>query len=317
MLISIIIPSYNVAKYIKRTLDSVLIQDGIDIEVIVINDGSTDNTFEVISSYSDKFINFKLIDQDNSGVSRARNKGLLNASGEFILFLDGDDFIELGLLNFLRDRISNEDYDTYVWNFDKVDENGLYIEKGPLDKCLGKRYSDPIDLFFQDNLVFWTGCVLYNKSIIVENELFFDHRFRYAEDQNFTIKYLSFSKRIKFDLKIYTHYLQRQGSAVNNPIKKNIRDNIRSFNSLKHQLTNTKIIQLIKFRKIPQNILTVLAYYASVKDRAHFNSLSKRNIIKKYLIYFILHNLLMYKTVIKALICIFAPNMFYKIYEKK
>lgn len=92
-LVSIIIPVYNGEKYIESALNSCISQTYLDIEVLVINDGSTDNTEQIVRSYQKKYNNIILINQQNRGVSAARNRGLENASGEWITFLDADDEI--------------------------------------------------------------------------------------------------------------------------------------------------------------------------------------------------------------------------------
>lgn len=88
---SIIIPAYNAQSYIERAIESALRQTYDDIEIIIINDGSTDKTSEIIEEYSQKHTNIKVISTDNGGVSRARNIGIDNSSGEYIVFLDADD----------------------------------------------------------------------------------------------------------------------------------------------------------------------------------------------------------------------------------
>ena len=88
---SIIIPAYNAQSYIERAIESALRQTYDDIEIIIINDGSTDKTGEIIEEYSQKHTNIKVISTDNGGVSRARNIGIDNSSGEYIVFLDADD----------------------------------------------------------------------------------------------------------------------------------------------------------------------------------------------------------------------------------
>src|SRR5690606_37664414 len=91
--ISFIIPCYNAAKFLKETLDPLLELDQDSIEVIIVNDGSTDQTLEIAQSYKEKIKNFSILDQDNQGVSAARNNGLKEASGKYIQFLDSDDMI--------------------------------------------------------------------------------------------------------------------------------------------------------------------------------------------------------------------------------
>ena len=99
---SIIIPVYNVEEYVKKCLDSVFSQSFNDFEVIVVNDGSTDNSLEIVKDY-----NVKILNQKNKGLSEARNNGLKMATGEYILFLDSDDYICKDLLKNLNDSVDN------------------------------------------------------------------------------------------------------------------------------------------------------------------------------------------------------------------
>ena len=99
---SIIVPVYNTEKYLKRCLDSIKSQSFKDYEVIIVNDGSTDNSSDTISKYP-----YKVINQENQGLSMARNNGVKEASGEYLIFLDSDDYIEKNLLKEINNSLSN------------------------------------------------------------------------------------------------------------------------------------------------------------------------------------------------------------------
>ena len=106
--ISIIIPAYNIENYISATLDSVLAQSYKNIEVIVVNDGSTDKTGEIIDSYAEKDSRIKAIHKENGGVSSARIAGINASSGEWIGFVDGDDFVEQEMFeHLLKNALDN------------------------------------------------------------------------------------------------------------------------------------------------------------------------------------------------------------------
>ena len=96
--ISIIIPVYNVADYLREALDSVINQTYANWEAICVNDGSTDNSLEILKEYAQKDSRFIIIDQENAGVSKARNVALDNATGEYIMFLDSDDYFKRNAL---------------------------------------------------------------------------------------------------------------------------------------------------------------------------------------------------------------------------
>ena len=98
MKVSVIIPVYNVEKYLEECLDSVVNQTLKEIEIICINDGSIDNSVKILEKYRDKYSNIKVINQKNLGVGRARNVGVKLAKGEYIFFLDSDDYIEVDAL---------------------------------------------------------------------------------------------------------------------------------------------------------------------------------------------------------------------------
>lgn len=107
MLFSIIIPTFNAAKNIRKCLDSILNQTFSDFEVLVINDGSTDETENILEEYSSKFSNIRVFNFSNSGVGISRRRGISLAQGEYLIFVDSDDSINSGLLYELYDTISS------------------------------------------------------------------------------------------------------------------------------------------------------------------------------------------------------------------
>lgn len=108
-MISFIIPAYNVERYIIRTLVSVMHQQEDDYEIIIIDDGSTDNTYSVVQEFinDDNRHRIKLINQTNSGVCSARNRGLAVASGEYVIFLDADDYVAMNFIEVIKDSFFN------------------------------------------------------------------------------------------------------------------------------------------------------------------------------------------------------------------
>ena len=132
--ISVIVPVYNTEKYIEKCLDSIISQDMKDIEVIVVNDGSTDNSEEIIKKYVEQYPDkVKLYTQVNGGLSSARNYGISKATGKYLCFVDSDDYIAKNLFDEL-DTFISDDVDLIKYKCIKVDENGEQIEKvnGPV-----------------------------------------------------------------------------------------------------------------------------------------------------------------------------------------
>lgn len=163
---SIIIPVYNVEKYIKKCLDSVFNQTYKDYEVIVVNDGTKDNSMDIVKDYDVIVVN-----QKNQGLSAARNNGLKKAKGEYILFLDSDDYIENDLLKELDKSISN-----------KPDVVRFQIQEV---------YEDKINKFEEESFENKDGVEAFSiisKYHFVENAWTYLYRKKYLQDNNFTFK---------------------------------------------------------------------------------------------------------------------------------
>jgi glycosyltransferase involved in cell wall biosynthesis len=120
--ISFVIPAYNVGKYLEECLDSCLNQLTC-VEVVCVNDGSTDNSGDIIKSYAQRFANIKELHQPNCGVSVARNNGIKNASGDYIMFLDGDDFIRPESVHIITEYMDKSGDDVVFFDYIRINEN--------------------------------------------------------------------------------------------------------------------------------------------------------------------------------------------------
>ncbi|MBE6024850.1 MAG: glycosyltransferase [Cellulosilyticum sp.] len=122
-LISVIVPTYNVEKYISKCLDSIISQTYENIEIIVVNDGSTDNSLSIVEEYEKKDARIKVFSQKNQGLSAARNTGIDNSKGEYLLFIDSDDYIETNMIEVLENNIRENNADISICDFSWIDEN--------------------------------------------------------------------------------------------------------------------------------------------------------------------------------------------------
>ena len=109
--ISVVVPVFNSEKYLEKCIDSIINQTYKNIEIILINDGSSDKSEEICNSYLKTYKNIKLINQSNSGVSVARNNGLKSSTGDYVLFVDSDDWLEKDMLEIMVKEIDNFDID--------------------------------------------------------------------------------------------------------------------------------------------------------------------------------------------------------------
>lgn len=133
--LSVIIPVYNVEKYLPHCLESVLIQADNNIEVIAINDGSTDKSPEILNRYAIQYPILRIINQPNQGVSAARQKGITVAHGKYILFLDADDFLEASSLNILYKKAIETDADMVLmdyYTYNPDNQKKIYIQQTPI-----------------------------------------------------------------------------------------------------------------------------------------------------------------------------------------
>lgn len=127
--VSIIVPVFNCESYLEKCLDSILNQTYKNLEIIVINDGSTDNSGRIIRKYADNNTNILPLDQKNSGVSAARNRGIEKASGEYLLFVDGDDYLGLEYVKSLVDAAQENASGLVICGCTMVDQEGKIIQK--------------------------------------------------------------------------------------------------------------------------------------------------------------------------------------------
>lgn len=195
VLLSIIIPMYNAEAYIESTLSSAL--DGVDnrVEIIVVDDGGNDNSFSICENYDDPRVH--LYRQENSGAPAARNKGLLEARGEYVLFFDADDFFETGAVNRILFEISESRHDCYVGNFYRFDGKSSVLEYKDLHwmKSLYSYY------MFTPS----PNSKVFRRSILRENNLRFEN-IRLAQDLNFYMKFLGVSQDVKVIEYPFFHY---------------------------------------------------------------------------------------------------------------
>lgn len=210
MKISVIIPLYNVEQYVSRCLESIINQTYKNLEILVIDDGSTDNSLQVAKSFELKDDRVKVISHLNGGVSKARNKGLEIATGDFIAFVDSDDYLKLNMYETLIENIG--DADLIVCGYSsKIDSDiNESSKKNKKTILLGEQC---VDYLFQMQdadssvkaVVIWNK--LYKKTVF--NTLRYNLRYKRAEDEEIIFKILlECSKMVVINDQLY-HYYQR------------------------------------------------------------------------------------------------------------
>lgn len=204
--VSVIVPIYNVEKYLSKCLNSLVNQTLDDIEIILVNDGSTDNSGKIAKEYKDKYTE-KIIylEKENGGLSDARNFGIPYAKGEYIAFLDSDDYIEEEAYEKMYEKAKKEDADyiecDFIWE---------YPNKQIIDKRI--EYTDKKDMLTKVRVVAWNK--LIKRELIINNNIRFPKGLRY-EDIEFTYKLIPLLKKVLYIDKPFVHYVQRKNSIAN------------------------------------------------------------------------------------------------------
>ena len=190
--VSVIIPVYNTIKYLPKCLDSVINQNYQNIEIILVDDGSSDGSEKICDDYEKKDSRVIVFHQENGGVSLARNNGIKKASGEYICFIDADDFVHSDYIKTLVDNLNENTLS--ICQIEKFQEN-VNI---PINGNTGKKILDKdhfIDLCNM-SLLNTPCCKLYNKNIIEKNKVFFDTKISLGEDLLFNLNYLKYIDKI-------------------------------------------------------------------------------------------------------------------------
>lgn len=218
--LSIIIPAYNVEDYIERTLSSVLSQNSGNIEILVINDGSTDRTEQVVRKAIEQSgaYNVTLHSKTNGGVSSARNFGLERSTGEYVYFLDGDDYLADHFIISILDLIGRHKPQVLHWQYDLVDEAGITISRFPykIETVSGRTGLETLNaILLERSTRIWTGSVAYRRELLMEHSLSYTDGCVVGEDLEFIFMALSYAQSVLFTDTVKTYYVQRSSSVIN------------------------------------------------------------------------------------------------------
>ena len=220
-LVSIIIPAYNTAPYIHRALESSLRQTYQNIEAIVVNDGSTDDTLKVAQEYAARDERVRVFTQENAGVSAARNYGIREARGEYITMLDSDDWLEDDAVEALLDAQMNYPGKLPVGGIYNINVNGKDLVRTVRSKTPSKAMNieDSIYSLFAFTLAN-APAKLFKTEIIRTNNLKYSSYYHYGEDRIFLFSYLQKTNGIALVGKPVINVLLRDGSAIHIPYDK-------------------------------------------------------------------------------------------------
>lgn len=219
--VSILVPIFNVEKYLKDCLNSLINQTLKDIEIICINDGSTDNSLEIINEYAQKDNRIKVINKSNSGYGDSMNKGLEIATGEYIGIVESDDFVKDTMFEELCNLAFSNNLDIVKSDFYYyITKNNVSRQAGKIKKNINKVFSAKDDLSILKLMpTIWSA--IYRRKFLEENNIKFLPTFGASyQDTSFAFKALVSAQRIMFTNKAYLYYRQdNENSSVKSKSK--------------------------------------------------------------------------------------------------
>ena len=314
--LSIIVPVYNTEKHLKKCFDSIINQNNSEIEVVVINDGSTDNSEVIIKEYTEQYKDvFKYYKKDNSGVADTRNFGIEKATGEYIMFLDSDDYIDKKLYDNIKKYI-DENVELIKYKMQRVDENDKILEIVPgatFDKITGeegfnKLYGTDVlldspcvyvikkDIFTRDNLKFKVGTehedfglipfvIVLAKSMVSTNF----YGYYYVQSKGSLMRNENYQKTIKRVYDALGHYDNAKEYSQEINISKLTHDNIMIY------YTNAVILKARDLKEEERK-----KYLEELKKRKVFKNIKVRNL----------------KQMIQKILLMIDMNLYLKLYGK-
>lgn len=258
--LSVVVPVYNVAPYLDEALDSVENQTYKDIEIICVNDGSTDNSLAILEKHAKKDKRIKVINQENQGVSKARNAGMKAATGKYIYFFDSDDV----LAPYIMEKSVNllEKYDADVIKFrcvyfeadSKADLSAYSYDDSDFRLYECKPDSNCVKFFCEGGWAVWTS--VYKKSFIAENSIEFNKNIGFGEDLLFNFMLSTHINKIVIDNNVGYFYRSNRAGSISNSDYKTMIKRLEENLAVAHELALNR--DKFKFRGSGQYFFEIM-----------------------------------------------------------
>jgi glycosyltransferase, group 2 family len=315
MLISVIIPVYNVEEYLHYAIESLEKQTYKNFEIILVNDGSTDNSGELCDEYSEKYSNVRVFHKENGGLSDARNFGVQKAKGEFITFLDPDDYLEVYSLELLASIQEMQDCDIVSTRVKATELYNVYSNRSLTEEDIKNVIVMNRDIFleeaFYDKVATVSACgKLYRKSIL---EIPFPKGKIYEDLYIISEHVGKANKIVHTPIQIYNYY-RRQGSIVNSKFTSKQYDFFDAINHnrtvIKNKYNDKKSLEnAVNAKEVAGGLkICNTAYLTNLNDVNKINSILKKNKMS-----FLLNKRINIKFKIKYILFILSPKIFYGI----
>lgn len=275
--VSIIVTAYNIEKYIKRCLDTIVNQTYRNLEIIIVNDGSTDNTLKEINKYVGVDDRIIVINQSNKGPSNSRKNGYDKSTGEYILFVDGDDWLEKDTIEILYNYSKGSNSDVTCFGF--VYDSGIekQITKGSTIKVTNYEEEQFLEELLLSKIQPSICSKFIRKNFIEKKKVEWPKDINFAEDLATSCSIAIYKPRvIKLNTNLY-HYYQRQGS-ITKVITDNIYDINKAINFIKKQLVNANLLN--KYEKQFEYLSFIHNYYYRFHTITDYNTIYSKELYK-------------------------------------
>ncbi len=321
--VSVIIPVYNTEKYISACLDSILKQSEVSIEIIIIDDGSTDSSASICDKYAQEYSNIKALHIKNSGPATAKNEGIKLAQGNYIALTDSDDRMEPLMLYKMVNAGTKHNADIICCNYKQIDENGNISHINSTNKQYVLNHEEGLIHFFSKDKIYsqcWTK--LYKRKMLNDNHVMNDPGLRTDEDFIFNIRaFVHAQTTVIVDEPLY-EYTHRENSLAHSYFKKNLNQYIENRikrvrvtqDAVKNESENVKewsIVHIIMYlNELLGKVANVPYFYTDkrIKDIFKFIRNNKR-ILNKY------YNHCGFSKIGKSLI-LYLPSRLYMRYRR-
>lgn len=277
--ISVIIPVYNTEKYLKRCFDSVIEQNYPNLELVIINDGSNDNSEFIIKEYKDKYPDLiSYYKKENTGVADTRNFGIEKATGDYIMFLDSDDYIDKALFKNLENYINNE-VELIKFKLQRVDDSGKTLEIVPGAIFETKTGEEGFNDLYSTDVLLDSPCVyLIKKDIFVRNNLKFMVG---TEHEDFgLIPFIVVLAKTMASINFYGYYYVQSNNSItrNEDYKKTIK---KAYDALQHYDNAIKLTNKFNLNKRTKQNLKIYYTNAIILKNNELHEKEQENFIKE------------------------------------
>lgn len=313
MLISVIVPVYNAAKYIKCCIESILAQTINNFELILIDDGSTDDSGKICDEYSKKYLNVVAFHQKNKGVSATRNFGIRKAIGDYLVFVDSDDWVEPDYLELLLKNMVPGGMSVCMLTENNLKQNQERISIQYLSTATAQ-----ISVFSHNGMQGFPVTKMFDRKLIIKNSIFFNETIGICEDVLFVIQYIkNIYGKIAFTNNVLYHYRKMIDGSTNRRYRKGVKlqkkqlTEFNAINNCKMYLVEGRLIEDAWAQRVVKGAVTDLRAMIASGENYGEEYKVRLQYIRKNLKKYLKGNIGAKSAKMSALLCAISPRLEY------